>query len=62
MFKKLLQSIIRWYFKNYHPYKINYILFRENTFGFGDFVVNERGCYLLYLGKNVFFIIKEIEE
>ena len=54
MLRDILESIVRWYFKRYHPTKLVNLTFDDmgvSIYEFGDVLIDTNDRHILYLGK-----------
>jgi len=57
MLRDILESIVRWYFKRYHPTKLTNLTFDVmigDVYEFGDVLIDSENKHILYLGKAVY--------
>ena len=60
--RNILESIVRWYFKRYHPTKLTTIVMEHNWYEVGDIMINSYKERYLYLGKEVYLALEKPSE
>ena len=55
MLRDILESIVRWYFKRYHPEKDTTIIMEYHMYEPGDVLTDSESQSYLYLGKEQYF-------
>jgi len=59
MLRDILESMVRWYFKRYHPTKLITMVFDnimsiDDFYEFGDVLTDSKDQHILYIGKEVY--------